>query len=336
MRVALIACLLLVAAHAPFQSSAAAQEIRILHQWAEADARDRTARIFAQEAEMRARGLKFRVYPNSSLDIKPRDQLDALQSGKLEMAVYPLVYAVSKVPEFSLAGLPGIVPNLAASQALKDSEIFEVLQSIAEKNGIRILALLWNPGGFLARSGEISAPGSVQGLRMRVSDPLFGLMLKEAGATVTTMPSSEIYAGMKSGSLDAVVTTYETILSQKIYEQAKFATVGSPSLFMGFSPLVMSQSTWLKLTPEQQTAVEEAAAVADSYYEAAQRDVERRLVTTLKAAGVSVRSMGREDYLAWMKLAQRTAWLEYTKINPLAQELLIGLVRNFLASAEEK
>jgi hypothetical protein len=37
-----------------------------------------------------------------------------------------------------------------------------------------------------------------------------------------------------------------------------------------------------------------------------------------------------------MKLAQQTAWLEYTKINPLAQELLIGLVRNFLASAEEK
>jgi|RhiMethySRZTD1v2_1073278.scaffolds.fasta_scaffold25128_6 TRAP-type transport system periplasmic protein len=336
MRPAHIACLLLMAMHASLQSGAAAQEIRILHQWAETDARDRTARIFAQEAEMRARGLTFRVHPNSSLNIKPRDQLDALQSGKLEMAVYPLVYAVSKVPEFSLAGLPGIVPNLAASQALKSSEIFEVLQSIAEKNGIRILALLWNPGGFLARSQEISAPGSVQGLRMRVSDPLFGLMLKEAGATVTTMPSSEIYAGMKSGALDAVVTTYETILSQKIYEQAKFATVGSPSLFMGFSPLVMSQSTWMKLTAEQQTGVEEAAAVADSYYEAAQRDVERRLVTTLKAAGVSVRSMSREDYLAWMKLAQRTAWVEYTRINPLAQELLIGLVRNFLASAEEK
>jgi TRAP-type C4-dicarboxylate transport system substrate-binding protein len=323
MRVADIGCLLLLAVHASLQSGAAAQEIRILHQWAETDARDRTARIFAQEAEMRSHGLKFRVHPNSSLDIKPREQLEALQSGKLEMAVYPLVYAVSKVPEFSLAGLPGIVPNLAASQALKSSEIFEVLQSIAEKNGIRILALLWNPGGFLARNGEISAPG-------------FGLMLKEAGATVTTMPSSEIYAGMKSGSLDAVVTTYETILSQKIYEHAKFATVGSPSLFMGFSPLVMSQSTWMKLTPEQQTAVEEAAAVADSYYEAAQRDVERRLVTTLKAAGVSVRSMSKEDYLAWMKLAQQTAWLEYTKINPLAQELLIGLVRNFLASAEEK
>ena len=61
------------------------------------------------------------------------------------------------------------------------------------------------------------------------------------------MPSNEIYAAMQSGSLDAVVTTYETILSHKIFDHAKYATVGSPSLFMGFSPLVMSLRTWKKL-----------------------------------------------------------------------------------------
>src|SRR4030095_15078720 len=183
-------------------------------------------------------------------------------------------------------------------QVLKSSGIYAMLQSIAEENGIRLLALLWNPAGFLAKSREISEPKSVEGRRIRVSDPLFGLMLKHAGASVTTIPSNQIYAGMQSGSLDAVVTTYETILSQKIYEQAKFATVGSPSLFMGFSPLVMAQSTWKRLTPEQQTAVEEAAVIADSYYEAAQRDVERRLVATLSGAGASVRSLAKGDYSA--------------------------------------
>ena len=149
------------------------------------------------------------------------------------------------------------------------------------------------------------------------------------------MPSNEIYAAMQSGSLDAVVTTYETILSLKIYEQAKFATVGSPSLFMGFSPLVMSLATWKRLTPEQQAAVEDAAAISDSYYALAQRDVERRMVTTLRNAGVAVRRMTREDYLAWLQLAQQTAWLEYTKINPRARELLVTLVRTFLESVDD-
>ena len=336
MRLAHVVCLTVLAWPALAQSAAHAQEIRISHQWAEhTDARDRAASIFAQEAELRAPDLKFRIYPNSSLNIKPRDLLDALQAEKVEMAIFPLVLAAPKVPEFSLAGLPALVPNFAAAQALKSSEIYEMLQSIAEENGIRILALLWNPGGFLAKSREISEPKSVQGLRMRVSDPMFGLMLKSAGASVTTMPSNEIHAAMKSGSLDAVVTTYETILSHKIYEHAKFATVGSPSLFMGFSPLVTSLATWKRLTPEQQAAVEEAAAISDSYYELAQRDVERRMVTTLRNAGVAVRRMTREDYLAWLQLAQQTAWLEYMKINPRSRELLMGLVRNFLESVDD-
>jgi TRAP-type C4-dicarboxylate transport system substrate-binding protein len=331
-----VVCLALLAVLVSVQGPALAQEIRISHQWAEStDARDRAARLFAQEAQTRSPGLTFRIYPNSSLNIKPRDTLDALQTGKVEMAVYPLVYATPKVPEFSLAGLPGLVPTFEAAQALKTSDIFAMLQSIAEEHGIRILALLWNPGGFLAKSREISGPKSIGNIKVRVSDPLFGLMLKSAGASVATMPSNEIYAALQSGSLDALVTTYETILSLKIYEQAKFATVGGPALFMGFSPLVISLSTWRGLSKEQQVAVEEAAAITDTFYESAQRDVERRMVAKLREAGVTVRRMSKDDYAAWLQLAQRTAWLEYTKINPRARELLFALVRTILDGVEE-
>ena len=162
MRLAHVVYLAFFVAEMSVPSTALAQEIRISHQWAEAtDARDRASRIFAQEAELRAPGLKFRIYPNSSLNIKPRDVLDALQGEKLEMAVYPLVLGVAKVPEFSLAGLPGLVPDFAAAQTLKSSEVYDMLRSIAEENGIRILALLWNPGGFLSKSRAISDPKSV-------------------------------------------------------------------------------------------------------------------------------------------------------------------------------
>jgi TRAP-type C4-dicarboxylate transport system substrate-binding protein len=311
--------------------AASAQEIRISHQWAEGtDARDRAVHVFVQEAEMRAKGLKFRVYPKSSFGIEPREILAALQGNKLEMAVYPLVYAASKVREFSLAGLPGLVPDLEAVQALKGSEIEETLQALAEANGFRILSWWWNPGGFLSRNREVTDATSVAGLKMRAADPLFGLMLKAAGASVVTMPSPEIYAAMQAGSVDTVVASYETFISLRIYEQAKFATVGSPSLFMGFAPLVMSLTTWNKLTPEQKMAVEEAAVIADSYFDAVQRDVERRLIATLRKAGVTVRKMTREDYLSWLEVAQRTAWLEYAKINPQAKDLLFGAVRTFL------
>src|SRR5262249_32962632 len=155
----------------------------ISHQWTEGiDGRDRAARVFVQEVEARATGLKFRIYPNSSLNIKPTEVLAALQSNTLEMAVYPLVYGVDKVPEFSLAGLPGLVPDLNAAHALKGSEIHATLQSLAEANGIHIVTWWWAPGGLFSKNRPITGPASVRGLKMRAGDAMFEVMLREAGA----------------------------------------------------------------------------------------------------------------------------------------------------------
>src|SRR6188474_2684018 len=82
---------------------AAAQEIKISHQFkANTDARDKATRIFVEEVNKKDASLKFRIYPGSSLNIKPVAQFDALQSGTLEMAVFPMSYAVGKVPEMSI------------------------------------------------------------------------------------------------------------------------------------------------------------------------------------------------------------------------------------------
>jgi len=79
-RILWIACLVAVAVVVPAQRAAWGQEIRISHQWTEGtDGRDRALRVFVQEAEARVKGLKFRIYPNSSLNIKPTELLLALQ-----------------------------------------------------------------------------------------------------------------------------------------------------------------------------------------------------------------------------------------------------------------
>jgi TRAP-type transport system periplasmic protein len=330
MRVLNCGVLLLFAILAPAYGSALAQELKISHQWTEGvDGRDRATRVFVQEVESRTEGLKFRIYPKSSLNIKPPELLGALQKNTLEMAVYPLTYAVATVPEFSLAGLPGLVPSLQAARALKGTEIYTTLQSVAEANGIRIVTWWWSPGAFFAKGRAVSDPQSVKGLRMRAADPLFERMLKEAGASVTNIPSTDVYAALEAGSLDAILTSYEGFVSLRLYEQAKFATLGS-TLFMSLTPLVMSLTTWNKLSPEQKTAIEEAAAISDAYFETIQRDVERRMIVTLGSAGGTIHRMTNEHFLTWLQLAQQTAWLEYTKANPRAQELLVTTVQKLL------
>jgi len=105
---------------------------------------------------------------------------------------------------------------------------------------------------------------------------------------------------------------------------------------MGFCPLVMSLKAWNTLAPDQKTAVEGAAAVSDAYFETVERDLERRVVTTLRNAGVTIHRMSKEDFVSWLQLAQETAWLEYTRINPRAQQLLVTTVRTFLVKLADK
>lgn len=335
-RIFRLTCVVAVVILASVPGRGLGQEIRISHQWAEgSDGRDRAARVFVQEVEARSSGLKFRIHPNSSLKIKPTELFAALQGNTVEMAVYPLTYAVAQVPEFSLAGLPGLVPDLDAAHALKGSEMHATLQSLAEANGIRILTWWWAPGGFFAKDVQIFGPASVNGLKMRAADPLFELMLKEAGASVVSMPSTDIYSAMQTGELDAIATTYEAFMSLRLSEQAKFATLGS-SLFMGFCPLVMSLTTWNKLTPEQRTAVEEAAAISDAYFEMVERDLTRRMERALRNRGVAIWRMSNEDYVAWLRLAQQTAWSAYAKTNPRAQELLFSTARTLLVRLGDK
>jgi TRAP-type C4-dicarboxylate transport system substrate-binding protein len=98
----------------------------------------------------------------------------------------------------------------------------------------------------------------------------------------------------------------------------------------------MSLKTWNALTPDQKIAVEEAAAVSDAYFETIERDLVQRVVRTLKGAGVAIHRTTKVEYISWLQLAQRTAWVEYTKINPRAQELLVATVRTFLTTLGDK
>ena len=303
---------------------AAAQEIKISHQFkAETDGRDRAARLFVKEVNKRDPSIKFLIYPGQSLGIKPVAQLDALQAGTLEMAVYPMSYAVGKIPEFSIFLMPGVINNLDQAMKLKGTKFHELVQKIAEDNGVHIVTWWWTPGGFATKSREITGPESVKGLSMRAADPTFEAMLKAAGASVTAMASTEIYPALQSGVLDGALTSAESFVSMRLYEQTKHATVGGEyNLWMLMQPLLMSKKAWDALTPAQKKAFQEAADISDEFFLKLQREATDKMAETFSKAGAKVRQMTKAEYDAWVELAKKTSWVEYQQKAPRGKELL--------------
>jgi len=307
----------------------AAQELKISHQFkANADARDQATRVFVDEVTKADKNLKFRIYPGSSLGIKPVAQLDALQNGTLEMAVFPMSYAVGKASEFSAVILPGTVPTLEHAMKLKGTPFYDKLQKLADDNNIRIITWWWTPGGFATKDREIMGPKTVDGLKMRAADPTFESMLKTAGASVLSMPSTEIYPGLQSGVLNGTLTSAETFVSMRLYEQTKFATIpGQYTLWMLLQPLVMSKQHWDKLTPAQKKIFEAAAEKSDQYFLKLQQESVSDMKQAYLKAGGKVHEMTKAEYDQWLALARETAWKEFASKSPRSKELLDALLQ---------
>ena len=305
-------------------SYASAQEIKISHQFkANTDARDRATRVFVEEVNKVDPSLKFRIFPGSSLNIKPLAQLDALQAGSLEMSVFPMSYAVGKIPEMSITIMPGTITSLDQALSLKATAFHKKLQEVAERNGIRIITWWWTPGGFAAKDRMIGGPDTVKGEKMRAADPTFESMLKAAGASVVNIPSTEIYSALQSGVLTSTLTSAETFVSMRIYEQTKFATIGGDyTLWWLLQPLVMSKAAWDKLTPAQKKIFDDAAEKSDSFFAGTQREAVTQMIDAYTKAGAKVAPLTKEQFAAWIDLAKKTAWPEFSSKSADSKVLL--------------
>ena len=148
-------------------------------------------------------------------------------------------------------------------------------------------------------------------------------MLKAAGASVISMPSTEIYPSLQSGVLNGTLTSAETFVSMRLYEQTKFATTPTKySLWMMLQPLVMSKQHWDKLSPAEQKVFEEAALKSDEYFLNLQRDAVEKMEEAYKKAGAKVHEMTQAEYDQWVALARDTAWKEFSSKSAKGKELL--------------
>jgi TRAP-type C4-dicarboxylate transport system substrate-binding protein len=161
-------------------------------------------------------------------------------------------------------------------------------------------------------------------------------MLKKAGAVPVELTSNQLYAAIQAGTIDGALTSYETFVSTKIYEHAKHFTAGSPGIWMFATPLLISKSAWDGLSDLEQQAFEEAAAISEDYFSVTQGEAESKFIETFTRAGAKYHKFTYEEYLAWLRLAQQTAWREYFAISPAAESMLMEVVETILDTARSR
>lgn len=297
-------------------SAAPAQTVlKASHQFpgGKGDIRDEMVQLIAREVAAANVGLEIQVYPGSSL-YKPNDQWNAVTRGILDMTSFPLDYASGRHPEFSATLMPGLVGNFDRAKRLNDSEFMADIKKVVEDAGAMVIADAWLSGAFASKKACITSPDTIKGQVIRAAGPAFEEMLVAAGASISSMPSSEIYTGMQTGVLDAANTSSASFVSYRLFEHAKCLTApGGNSLWFMYEPVLMSKKVFEGLNEEQQKAILAAGEKSEAFFDAEVRKGDQIMIDTYEKAGVEVVEMSKEDYDAWLTLAKESAYKNFSE-----------------------
>ncbi len=292
-----------------------AKTLKASHQWpgGKGDVRDEMVQIIAREVGKANVGIDVKVYPGKSL-YKPKEQWGAMVKGQLDISAFPLAYAAGRHPEFDSTLMPGLVKNHDHAKRLNDSPFMDDIKKIINDAGVVVLADAWLAGGFASKKNCILGPDSMKGQVTRAAGKAFEQMLVGAGASIASMPSSEIYSALQTGVLDAANTSSGSFVSYRIYEQAKCLTApGANALWFMYEPLLMSKKSFGKLSKEQQSALMAAGKKAEDFFFGAAKGLDAKLVKAYKDAGVEVVEMTADQAKAWRDIANKTSYKMFSE-----------------------
>lgn len=302
--------------------------LKISHQFpggsiAQGDFRDRLCRMFAAEVEKRTRGsMKFSIYPGASL-MPANSQFGALRGGMLDMALVPLSYAGAETPEANIGLMPALVTSYEQGYRWKDAPVGRELSRILAEQGLVIVSWIWQAGGVASRAAPIVDPEDARGLKVRGGSHEMDQLLQDAGATVVSLPSNEILPALRSGALDAALTSSTSLISFRLHESARaLTTARGGSYWFMFEPLMMSKTVYDRLSKPQQAAVMAVGADLEKFALRAARADDAAVAAVYQKAGARVIDMNAESLRKWQFVARNTAWKEFAQRSDSCARLL--------------
>lgn len=286
------------------------------------DVRDEMVQMIAREVAAANVDLTIKVFPGASL-VKAQDQWKAMQTGQIDMTSLPLDYASGIHPQFGATLMPGLVKSHAHALRINASPFMQDIKSIIEQGGARVLSDAWLAGGFGGKEKCIRKPDDVAGMKIRSAGATFAQMWAGAGASIVSIPSSEVYSALQQGVAQGTDTSTGSFVSFRLYEQLKCVTApGDNALWFMYEPVLISKRSWDKLNDAQKKALTAASKNAEAYFNTESKKLDDEMVEIFKKNKVEVVTLTDADADAWRSVAQKTSYKIFAEKVPGGKELI--------------
>ncbi len=304
-----------------FAGSAFAMEIKFAHVVNEKDAFQVAAVKFKELVESRSQGaLTVTIFPNAKLGDE-RTLLERMKMGIVDAGIITSGPIINFVPSFGVIDLPFLFRDPKHAYKVLDGGIGQKLMADLESQGWKGLA--FGERGFrnLTNSKRpVNTPNDIKGLKIRVmQNPVYVDSFKALGANAVPMAWTEVLTALQQGTVDGQENPLNVIMAFKLYETQKYLSITRHAYAP--APIIMSMSTWKKLTPAQQGIVKKAAQEAAEYERAWDNRMEAGWLKELKAKGMVVATPD-------LKLFRKAVKPVYDQYTPKYGKGLIESIQN--------
>lgn len=247
--------------------------------------------------ELTGGDVTFDYYPAGQLG-KAKDLLSLAQTGVVDIGYVGASYVSDKLPLSSVGELPEAFTEscqgtLAFWEIAKPGGILD--QAEFAPNGVRVLMVMVLPPYQAFTSGaEITGLESFKGLKVRITGGAKEIATLKLGAVPVQIPAPQTRDALARGTLDAVLFPHSSVLPYDLTPLLEYATQGV-NLGSFVATYVISQERWDTLSPEVQTAMEQAGEEATKHGCKAAEKLDKKDKQTIADAGVTFVDLPPED-----------------------------------------
>ncbi|MFJ3450587.1 TRAP transporter substrate-binding protein [Pseudomonas sichuanensis] len=240
--------------------------------------------------------ITFKMFAGGVLGSE-KEVIEQAQIGAVQMTRVSLGIVGPVVPDVNVFNMPFVFRDHEHMRKVIDGDIGQEILDKITNSDFNLVALAWMDGGTrsLYTKKPVRSIEDLKGMKIRVQgNPLFLDMMNAMGGNGIAMDTGEIFSALQTGVIDGAENNPPTLLEHNHYQSAKYFTLTGHLILP--EPVVMSKTTWEKLTPEQQTLVKTVAREAQMEERALWDAKSAASEAKLKAAGVEFISVDKKPF----------------------------------------
>ncbi len=269
---------------------------------------------------------------------KPRENLDGISIGAIEMAQFCAGYHADKNPTITVLELPFLGVNTLEEEVAVSHAVYAhpAVQADLARWNAKLLMTSPMPQYNLVGTGDPRTTlGAFDGMRVRATGGI-GKAFESVGGVPTSVPATEAYNAMASGVVDTVAFAQHAHLSFGTINEADWWTANlNPGTVN--CPVVVNTDAYAALSDEHRAALDSSVDEAIAHYLANYAELLERWEAVLAEKEVE-KVVISDDVIAEFRATAadpiREQWLADMSAQGLPAQELYDLVMSTLKQAQ--